>query len=673
MHFVGFLRERSRFFGVVSGLVLLAMVGIGLPTLTPPAAAESAEQSPGALTLSLAPDTAFIAPDAQTVELSLAIENGGTSKVALSSIELYLSPTRILTTAELTALLASPELPEGLNTPLFEIDPSAIEANDRKEFTASVDTVEMQSALSNGVGVYALFANVGTVDGQSLTVATPIVWHGTATATATPVHAVVPLVLPKDIDGMPTARQLGELTSGAGLLSQNLASAIQRGSTLAIDPRIIAGTRALGDKAPASAVVFVSSLETAPNAKFALQYADADLSAQAQIGLEAPLEPKGFTFVGNRPSTEDLAAFPYTLTGVGWPRQNSVTSNSLAFMAKSGISNVLLDSRNVELSAGTSGTVGTLRAISLNSNLQDAAAGALTGETAVHRNAARAVLVSQLALINQSAASSIPQTIGLDRGGAAVRDVGNVLDTISSLPWVSATDFATVAAQQASATIIDSPLAAERLDTLGQALVAEPKIDEYGAVLTQPVYLSQLQRMRVLEFFATSIGVDSPGFTETTEAYFTRDDATLNGVRVSSTGTTNLVGTSTRIPIQVTNDLPFTAVVSAETLAANSSLLVEESETELTSVEKQSSVNITVPVTSRVSAGQSALIVTLFAKNGQRVDDAVLPVTIRSSWEALALGVLGVLVAGFFGFGIWRSLRARRTPSFAEGFGDSAK
>lgn len=671
MHFVGFLRERSRLFRVLSGLVFLALLGIGVPTLTPPAAAESAEQTPGALALTLAPDTAFIAPDAQTVEFSLAIENTSTSQVSLSSIALYLSPTRILTTAELTALLASPELPEGLNAPLVEIDPKAIGPGDRTEFTASVDTVDMQSATANGVGVYAVYASVASDNGESLTIATPIVWHGTATATTTPVHAVVPLVLPKDIDGMPTASQLGELTSGAGLLSQNLASAIERGSTLAIDPRIIAGTRALGDKAPASAIDFITSLETAPNAKFALQYADADLSAQAQVGLEAPLEPKGFTYVGNRPSTEDLAAFPYTLTGVGWPRQNSVTSNSLAFMAKSGISSVLLDSRNVELSAGTSGTVGTLRALSLNSNLQDAAAGALTGQTAIDRNAARAALVSQLALINQSAASSIPQTIGLDRGGAAVRDVSDVLDTVSALPWVSTTDFATVAAQPASATIIDSPIAAERLDTLTQALAAEPKIDEYGAVLKHPVYLSQLQRMRVLEFFATSIGVDSPGFTETTAAYFTRDDATLNGVRVTSTSTTNLVGTSTRIPVQVTNDLPFTAAVSAETLAANSSLLVEEGETELTPIEKKSSVNITVPVTTRVSAGQSALIVTLFAKNGQRVDDAVLPVTIRSSWETLALGMLGVLVAGFFGFGIWRSLRARRAQSFAQGLVDS--
>lgn len=671
MHLVGFLRERLRIFVALSATLILVVGTMSAVASSSSSAAETPDSAASTLKLAVAPKTALISLDADTAEFSLEVTNTGTAKVSPRSIALFVSPTRMTSSEQLNSLLATPALPDDAGVPITTLDAKTINSDAKQSFVTTIDTADMQQSTSAGPGVYLLYARIIEKSGSTQVAVTPFVWHGTGVATTTPVHTIVPLVLPNDIDGMPTANQLNELTSDGGLLKRNFDAAVQRGSTLAIDPRIIVATRVLGDKAPAAATEFVATLAGAANPKFALQYADADLSAQAQLGLTSPLLPKGFTYITGEPNAQDPAVFPYSLPGVAWPRQNTVTSSSAEFMMTAGLSTVIADSRNVQLSAGTSGTLGAQRVMSLNTNLQDSSAGALTGESPIDRSASTAVLVSQLALVNQSAASGIPQNLGLDRGGVAEREAAPLLDTIAALPWISPTDFATVTSQQATATIIDSPMPVERLEALKKALDAEPAIDEYGAVLARPIYLTQLQRMRVLEFFRTALGVTTPGYAESTDAFMKRDAQTLNGVRVSTTSTTNLVGTSTRIPVQVTNDLPFTSVISAETLAANSSLLIEESLTELTTIEKRSSVNLMVPVQSRVSAGQSALIVTLFAKNGQRVDDAVLPVTIRSSWEAFALGILGVLVAGFFGFGIWRSLRSRRAQGFVQRSADA--
>jgi hypothetical protein len=671
MHIVGFLRERLRMFIALSMMLLLVVGTVSAVVSSSSAAAETTDPAAPALKLAVAPKTALIAPDAESAEFTLEVTNSGAAKVSPRSIALFVSPTRMTSSEQLNSSLATPALPDDVGVPITTLEARTIDSDAKQSFVASIDTADLQVPTSAGPGVYLLFARIVEKGGATHIAVTPFVWHGTGTTTTTPVHSIMPLVMPNDIDGMPTANQLNELTSNGGLLRRNFEAALQRGSTLAIDPRIIVATRVLGEKAPAAATEFIAALAAAPNPTFALQYADADVSAQAQLGLESPLLPKGFTYITGDLIAQDPAVFPYSLPGVAWPRQNTITSSTLEFMTAANLSTVVADSRNVQLSAGTSGSLNAQRVVSLNANLQDAAAGALTGETALDRSASTAVLVSQLALVNQSVGSSIPQNLGVDRGGVAERDAAPLLETISALPWVSPADFAAVTSQQATATIVDSPVAPERLDELKKALAAEPTIDEYGAVLTHPIYLTQLQRMRVLEFFRTSLGVTTPGYPESTDAYMTRDAQTLNGVRVSTTSTTNLVGTTTRIPVQITNDLPFASLVSAETLAANSSLLIEESLTELTPIERRSSVNITVPVQSRVSAGQSALIVTLFAKNGQRVDEAVLPVTIRSSWEAFALGILGVLVAGFFGFGIWRSLRSRRAQGFDQGSGDA--
>lgn len=655
----------------VVSTVSLALVAVALPSLSSSSQASgvsSSESEAGAqpALLTLAPAAPVIAPESGDIEFVFEATNTTTQELAESRVALFVSPSRVTAQPALAEALTRTSLPEDVAIALGSDSIAALGPNDRQSVTFTVDTATLGLPLTGAAGVYVAYASFHPEGMDAQLTATPFVWQGTGTTVQTPLHTIVPLLFPSTVDGMPTPAQLAELTSAGGLLSQNLAAAQSQSSTLAIDPRIIVAIRALGARAPDSATEFLARLSTSTNSSFALQYADADLSAQGQLGLETPLLPEGFSFYANTSPLADFSNFTYTIPAVAWPRQDSVTDSSLNFIRQSGFSTVLLSENNLSLANSTSAALTDTRVISLNGACERLSAPLVSDTSAAIRASASAQLVSELALINQSSTSTVPITCAVNRGEARQAEISTVFELLTQLPWLKTASFAEIAGQAGSASIANAPLPAERLEALQQSLTTEPEIDEVSAVLQQPRYLVELQRLRILEFFATSVGVGSPDYEQVTAAFFERDAQTLNGVHVTPVRQTNLVGSSSRIPVQVSNGLPFPAAVSAEVAPANFGLVVEEPAIELTQIEQNSSVNLTVPVRARVSAGQSALIVSLFAQNGQLADEEVLPIVIRSSWESIALITLGILVAGFFGFGIWRSVRARKAPGFAQ-------
>lgn len=78
--------------------------------------------------------------------------------------------------------------------------------------------------------------------------------------------------------------------------------------TIAVDPRIIAGTRALGSNAPGAATTLLDRLERSTSPMFLLQFADADPAVQAALGFETLLQPLGFGDRAGRVRTADTEA-----------------------------------------------------------------------------------------------------------------------------------------------------------------------------------------------------------------------------------------------------------------------------------------------------------------------------------------------------------------------------
>jgi len=650
-------------------LVSVVMVGTqpaGVIAQNSVSATEASSEELPLVRVSLAPETALIDVSAETAVFNLEIENNDTAALRVNSIAFFVDQNRVNSSSVLGDRLTNPKVPTGIDFATASLQGFSVPEGDRSIQSLVVATSSLQLPAVDAPGVYLLYARVTAQQGEQFVAVTPFVWQGTGVDEPTRLHTVVPLVLPNSIDGMPTLSQLGELTASGGRLASTVSAAIAFDSTLAIDPRLIAATETYGELAPTSATALVQQLQAVANPTFALQYADADLSAQAQLGLSTPLTPQGFGYLIEEPDFEPPSSFSYSLADVAWPRGNTVTDESLSFMKRSGIGTVLMNSSNLTSSTQVAGVIDTTRVVSFPQFLQDSAAEAIAANTSIARSAGSAQLVSHLALFNQNSPSQNPVTLGLDRAGASIRSVAPLLETLSSLPWIRPGSLDEVFAQQSEMSVVNQPISQDRLDDLRQALDNEPFIDTYGSVLAQPVYLTQLQRLRVLEFFSASLGSDNPGYAETAKTYFDRDEQTLQAVRITTSSTTNLVGTSTRLPIQVTNDLPFTALMSATTVASNSSLLIEEPRSAVTVVSKNSSVNITVPVRARVSAGQTSLVVTIYTQDGLAIDEAVLSVNIRSSWESLALSVLGLLVAAFFGFGIWRSIRSKRQQNTAQ-------
>lgn len=601
-------------------------------------------------------------------ELTVRVEraNSDASKRGSGTLEVFVSPNRVRTLEELDSRLAATSIPEDVDVTLASEQVAAVDRDTRVVNELRLETSTLKLPAVDGAGVYLLYVMLAEKDGQKIVTTAPFVWQGTGTQSPTQLATVLPLVLPTEVDGLASASQIGAFTAADGYLRENLEAAITAGSTLAIDPTVIASIRALGDRAPASAVDFLTQLESTGLPSFALQFGDADLSAQAALGLSQPLAPTGFGFTGSDLAAAELTAFDYSLNSVAWPGANSVSERTAAKIAGYGFQTLLLDSTNLARSdsvgatlASTGGTV-----VALSDRLNARASATLTGASRTLRERASSTLVSELALMNQTGSPGQGVALGIDRVAASARSVQTLAEQLSALPWVEQTPLpALLASASASSTeLTEAAPEPSRLDALRNALVAEPTIAEYSAVLVRPENLTELQRMRILEFFSAGLAAQPAVFKTVANEFFTRDERTLHAVHITPTRSTNMVGTESNLPVQITNNLPFTARVNTDTSAINASLQVLESQLSGIDVRKNSSVNITVPVSSRVSTGSSGLSVRLYAQNGLLVDEQLLAVQIRSGFETAALIVLGMLLTAFFGFGIWRSVRNRSTP-----------
>ena len=147
-------------------------------------------------------------------------------------------------------------------------------------------------------------------------------------------------------------------------------------------------------------------------------------------------------------------------------------------------------------------------------------------------------------------------------------------------------------------------------------------------------------------------------------AFRTRDAELLGGVQAISTEHTQLVGVSTRVPIQLRNALPFDAIVQVRADPASAALSVADRVFSDVRVPAEATGSVLVPVQSRVSSGESGLVVSVTALAGEPTTyTGTLNISIRSSIETVGVWVLGSLAALLLVLGIWRSVRRKRRPA----------
>ena len=603
----------------------------------------------------------------------------------------------------------------------------ATDAENTQELTITVPAEDLPLTFSSERGVYPLFAKyVADESRTSTTLAaySPFVWQGTSDLSASvDLTLIVPFVLPDIVHSMPTRPQLEDaLPTFESLLD----FATRSDAILAIDPRILAAIRGYGDGAPEAAKEFLTRLESSELTSFTLQYADADPAAQASLDFKGPLTPSGMDFLtrfgtwnadkaaepestdadgstdntdastdegtsetdestdestvtGDVPATVDTAADPVTgeptLDALGawpqglagaWPASGEVSAKTMQFLQRAGLDNTVLSSKNAKVSGGPrasldSGAGLTGSAIITDAELDSGMQLTLQGQTGAERELGAAQTTARLAFAAQTGASGL--VVGLDRGGIAnAEDPVGALEALISQRWVNTVAFD--AQLEGAATLVESEPGEERVALLGTAAANESVVLETRALLVHPEYLDSYQRMRLLNLFATRYAAPSAEFGSVSTAFAKRDAELHGGVQLVGTKHAQLVGASSRIPVQLRNPLPFDAVVNLTVAPTSAALSIPERHFAQIALPEDSSEGVLVPVRSRVSSGESAIMLTVTSVDGEYTTSTdVLPVTVSTSLETIAIAILSAAALLLFGFGIWRSVRRRRAAS----------
>ena len=341
-----------------------------------------------------------------------------------------------------------------------------------------------------------------------------------------------------------------------------------------------------------------------------------------------------------------------------WPAEGNVDQGTLDLLTRSNIRAFVLDSSNVKQRGGPRIMLPEGEAVITDAGLSEAATRALANDSEVDRAAALAEIAGALAVRAQSGEDGV--VIGLSRAAVAdADDPESLLDALAALDFVRATRVADQTEGTGSLRAA-GPLE-PRLALLRSAANREASVNEVGAVLEHPQYLSGYQRTRLLELFATRYAAPDSGFDAASEKFRARDSELLEGVQVISTDHTQLVGVSTSVPVQLHNSLPFDARVTLVAVPVSAAIEVEQREFADVIVEAEANERVLVPVRSRVSSGESGLVVTVSAPSGEpTVFTGTMPLSISSTVETVALWLLGVSAAFLFVVGVIRSVRKKR-------------
>ncbi|MGO3778726.1 MAG: DUF6049 family protein [Canibacter sp.] len=358
-------------------------------------------------------------------------------------------------------------------------------------------------------------------------------------------------------------------------------------------------------------------------------------------------------------SIEQLSAWNETAGATAWPADGEVNDSTISLIKTGDIEQVIVQDDNVTREGGPRAEVSGLEALITDHEVNRETAAALDSSTETLQNLA---LSRTLALTALAASKGQDQGLvfTLDRGSIATSDdPAAVLDRLSSASWLNLVD----ASQQPEgrATLDAQPVNTDRSDRLRAALERESTVRRVGDTLVHPEYLTDYHRMRLLSLFATRWSTELSDFADVAESFRERDTDLMNGVEVIGGTLTQVFGSSSRIPVQVRNSLPFEAVVHGLVVPANGALTVETTDLGEISIPAGESTTVLIPIQSRVTSGDSGIVVTLNSANGSRtLSTQTFEVSISSQVETVAVFILLAGAVLFVGFGVWRSVKRRR-------------
>jgi len=680
----------------LAGAVLAVATVVPAVAAPSPSPSSSAELS-GTVTATLSPAAGGVVRTGSALSAVVALDNGTAGAVPAGSAALELGTAPLPDRTALGAWLAG-----NLQTGLAPVGtPVATEATDSgQQSTADfVIAPDDASLAGRGPGVYPLRVSV-TAGDQRVTALSAMVVPDDAVASS--VAVVVPIVAPVRSRGLISSDDLAALTAEDGALTSLLDAVDGTSAILAVDPAIPAAIRVLGSAAPATAAAWLARLEALPNARFALQFGDADLATQVSAGLTAPLAPislatyipAGTTLSTPSPSPTStppqgtpaqepqLAQLtdigPHTSSGVFWPASGSAGPEVLSMLtcaAGGSPSLTLVPSDTTAAGSGTAlgrATSGGAQLAVYDSAVSGALRRAADQPDAAARGASLTEATAYLAFAARDSAGQ-PLVVAVDRG-ATSRDraaLRTAIQTATTAPGVTAIDMTTLAAASpVETTVAPNASTPDRGADLTQLLADEGTIGSFATILDDPALLTGRERAEILQLIAVAWRSD-PAAAQAIAAHRTQTRETLDAVGILPSAVLNLVSYDATFSPWVRNDLPWPVRVELIAQPNNPQLVVGQRTEVVASA--ASNTRATIPVRSRVGNGAVTVTMQLYSPTGVAIGQVQsAEVQVRAEWETIGLVILIVIMVLFLSVGVVRTVRRRRRARELRAAADAA-
>ena len=682
---------------VLAALLLPAPAIAADPTPIPSPSVSSAIPA-GTTVFTLSPVANGIVNPGDALSVSVSIQNGTDAELAAATVTLSLGRTPLADRDDLGDWLdgSSPELA------LEPIGTDSIAAVEPGGFQVRGITVAADDPALAGLapGVYPLAASYPAAEGTVTSTSAMIVPPTEAIDVG--IGVVVPITAGPLSEGLLTAEQLAELTAPDGDLTNQLDGVTGTAAILAVDPAVPASIRVLGTSAPESALEWLSRLEAIQNSRFALQFGDADVTAQLQAGLPRPLQPTSFSAYMSSsnfatptptptptpapsdapttaptpqpdsalPSTDELLVVgPATRQGVYWPADGTADEQIVSHLADiataDGTAPVTLipssttDAGSDGRTVSAHGRVGAGEVLVYDSDVSAALDDASQQEESWLRGAPLTTATAYLAFAAAETDGPLLVTVGRGDGRSRV-ELGAAISAAFSAPDVTPRTIATVAAGEAFDLELTGVESSPERAAAASALVAdESELARFATILDQPSMLTGPERADILQLLGVAWIGDATWSTELAD-HRAATAGTLDSVALLPTSPSDLYGSSAALRFWVRNDLPYPVNLVLYTTRDNLRLDVQ-GETPIVAT-PQSNTRVEVPVQARVGRGDVTLTLQLRSPAFVAIGEPEsVEINVYADWEAVGITALAVLVGILLLFGIARTvLRMRR-------------
>lgn len=688
--------RRSAFAAVVAATVLAIGVGLGAPAAassSTPTPTPDPSATPGTVVFTLSPIRDGILRAGEGLTVSVGVENGTDADTPPVTVTLSLGRSALASRGALTAWLDG-------STDGVAVEPIATTQLDGvvsggQDFTGMMIGPDSPALAALAPGVYPIVASYDGGGGPVTSTSVVVVPRDAATAG---VGVVVPITADPRSEALLTATELIDLMGDGGALDDALSAVEGTSAVLAIDPAVLAAVRVLGTSAPAEAVAWLERLDDLPNARFALQFGDADPAIQVEAGsrphaptsLTAFLRPADFVpsegdggaeptptptpgadpLAPVLPTLEELLDVEATRAPVFWPASDAVTPAAVEALGALTVD----DEPSLTLVPSTA-TVAGASGASVAARATAADTGLLVYDADVSRELSAAAvrdegplrgasLAAASAYLSFASAEVGEGTVlaALDRstGGSQV-SLRAAITAATEYPDLSSQSLTSIiAATPRAERIVDAAPPATRVDEASSLFSEEVELGRFATILDDPALLTGPERAEILQLLGVGWGAEPAAWQAAVDDHHEATAATFGAVRLLPTSTINLFGSGAALRFTVRNDLPYP--VNLILYATPDDLRLDVQRASPVVATAASNTRVEVPVQARIGNGEVTLTLQLRSRASVAIGPVeTVDVNVRAEWETTGIIALSVVVGGLVILGIVRTVRRARS------------